>query len=38
MVLQIQEPSPRDKLIGYVFLGVMVAVIALVFYKGVVLF
>jgi hypothetical protein len=38
MVLQIQEPSRREKLIGYAFLALMAAVIGLIFYKGVVLF
>ena len=38
MVFQIQERSLQEKLIGYGFLALMAAVIALVFYKGVVLF
>ena len=38
MVLQIQEPSQRERLISYAFLALMAAVIGLVFYKGVVLF
>jgi hypothetical protein len=35
---QIQKSSPRERLIGYAFLALMAAVIAFVFYKGVVLF
>ena len=37
-MLQIQKPSAREKLMGYAFLTLMAAVIAFIFYKGVVLF
>jgi len=37
-MLQIQKPSAREKLMGYAFLALMAAVIAFIFYKGVVLF
>ena len=37
-MLQIQKPSTREKLMGYAFLTLMAAVIAFIFYKGVMQF